>query len=277
MYGVGYGTLSVVVACLTAFLGSVLGLRCVARCVHHRPGYKPGWLMLGAGSLGCAVWMMHFIALSGSGVPGARVTFDTTRVLGSLAAAVLVVGLGLVAVGYWGGRAVALGFACLVTGVGVTVVHYAALSAMHVDGSFHYRTWGVVLSLLVAVGSTTVALWSAVTVRGFLSSVAAGLVMSVAIVGTHYAVLAAAGIQVQQGAAVAAGRSGPALLPLFIGPAFFLLLATAIVVLDPLLVLGQVDWDGEPPGARAVAAGDHVSEVHLTYPDGELSLAGDRA
>ncbi|MFF4934836.1 MHYT domain-containing protein [Streptomyces griseofuscus] len=275
MYGgIGYATISAVVACLMAFLGSALGLRCVVRCVHYRLGWKPSWLALGAGSLGCAVWMMHFIALSGSGVPGATVTFDTTRVLFSLVLAVLVAGLGLFAVGCWGDRPAVLGVAGPLIGLGVAAVHYAALTAMHVDGSFHYRTWGVVLSLLVAVGAATVALWSAVAVRGVLSSLTASLVMAVAIVGTHYTALTAAGIHVQQGAAVQAGRSGLALLPLLFGPALFLLLATGVVVFDPLLILGRVDWDGEPPRASAATAGDHISEVHLTCADGHLDHPG---
>jgi NO-binding membrane sensor protein with MHYT domain len=268
MHGVSYGTISAVAAYLMAFLGSALGLRCVVRSVHYRQGWKPGWLGLGAASMGCGIWMMHFIAMMNFDAPGATVTFDVTRTVLSLVVSVLVVGIGMFLVGYWGARPVVLGLSGTVTGLGVAAMHYLGMSAMYVNATVHYRTPMVVLSLVIAVGAATAALWSAVSIRKFFSSLVASLIMAGAISGMHYTAMAAVSVHVYPTAwaVTQPGRSAIALLPLMIGPGFYLLLATGIVLFDPLFLVGEAGWDLEPSTLAASPSENHVSDVYRTYP-----------
>ncbi|MER6462033.1 MHYT domain-containing protein [Streptomyces sp. NPDC001288] len=266
MHGVSYGTITAVAAYLMAFLGSALGLRCVVRSVHYPSGWKPGWLFLGAAAMGCGIWMMHFIAMLDFSAPGATVTFDVGRTVASLVVAVLVVGIGMLIVGHWGARPVVLGVSGAATGLGVAAMHYLGMSAMHINATVHYRTPMVVVSLVIAVGAATAALWSAVSIRGFFSSLVASLIMAVAISGMHYTAMAAISLHVYPTASVPPGKSAVALLPLLIGPGFYLLLATAIVLFDPLVLAGESDLDFEPYAPAPSLPENHISDVYRTYP-----------
>ncbi|MFQ3561116.1 MHYT domain-containing protein [Streptomyces gramineus] len=262
------GTISWMSAFLAALLGSALGLRCVVRSVRHRQGWRPGWLALGAASMGCGVWMTHFIAMADFHAPGATVTFDPERTVVSLMAAVLVVGIGMFVVGYRGARPVVLGVSGTVIGLGVAATHYLGMSAMHVNAAVHQRAPLVVLSLVIAVGAATAALWYAVSSRGLFSSLVASLVMAVAVMGTHFTATAAIVLRVHPMAAqaVQSGRNAVDVLPLLIAPGCFLLLATAIVLFDPLFLGGEADWSLEPPAPVPPPSENHVSDVYLTYP-----------
>src|ERR1044072_4905501 len=76
--GLSYGLVAPVAAYLTACLGSALGLRCTVRSLALDRSRKPGWLALGAVSIGCGIWSMHFIAMLGFQVSGAAISYDTT-------------------------------------------------------------------------------------------------------------------------------------------------------------------------------------------------------
>ncbi|MEU6285405.1 MHYT domain-containing protein [Streptomyces sp. NPDC047028] len=247
-------TVSMVAAYLAAFVGSALGLRCVVRSVHHREGWRPGWLVLGAAVTGCGIWMMHIIVLMGFSVPGAVITFDPDRVLLSLAVAVAVVAVGLFIVGYRGAGRVSLGVAGTVTGLGLAAVPYLGVGAMYVNGTVYYRPLLVVLSVLIAVAAATAALWSAVSIRGFLSSLGAGLFLAAAIAGMHYTALASVGVHVRKNLLPGPGEPALSMMSMLIGPGIFLLLATVFIVLDPLLILGEGEWDERTDTGSAPAA-----------------------
>ncbi|MEU6285284.1 MHYT domain-containing protein [Streptomyces sp. NPDC047028] len=271
--GFQYGAVTPVVAYLMAFLGSALGLRCVVRSVYYRRGRKPGWLALGAASLGCGIWMMHFVAMMGFGISGASLTYDVRLTMISLVAAVVVVGFGVFTVGYLGAGRVVLSFAGSVTGLGVAAMHYLGMAALQVDGSIQYALPVVVLSVVIAVVAATAALWAAVSVRGFGAALAASLVMAVAVTGMHYTAMGAVSVHLHTAPGhLAGGTSAVSMLPMLAGPALFLLVATGVVLFDPLLILGEGDWDngrvtpGATPPHRDSAAHPPTTEPR-TRPD----------
>ncbi|MET9734363.1 hypothetical protein ABZZ79_28110 [Streptomyces sp. NPDC006458] len=69
--------------------------------------------------------------------------------------------------------------------------------------------------------------------------------MGVAITGTYYSVMAAVTVEVHgvPGGTWAGDPASAQLFPTLLGPAVFLALASVIVLLDPLLVLGDGDWN----------------------------------
>ncbi len=137
---------------------------------------------------------MHFIAMIGFSVQGALVGYDTTRTLLSLAAAIVVVALGVFLVGYRGGSPMSLATAGTVTGLGVAAMHYLGMAAIHTTGTLHYDTLTVVLSVVIAVAAATAALWAAVSIHALWASLGASLIMGVAVTGMHYTGMAAVSV-----------------------------------------------------------------------------------
>ncbi|GAA3818556.1 MHYT domain-containing protein [Streptomyces phyllanthi] len=245
--GFGYGLLTPVAAFVMACLGGALGLRCVVRSVLDERSSRPGWLALGAVSIGCGIWTMHFIAMIGFRVEETPVRYDVSLTVLSLAVAVAVVGIGVFAVGYRGVTAGTLCTAGAVTGLGVAAMHYIGMAALQLSGSIRYDTPTVALSVVIAIVAATTALWAAVSIRGFLTSLGASLVMGVAVSGMHYTGMAAVSVHLHDTTGPRTGESPVSLLlPMLIGPVIFLVLAGAIVMLDP----PRIRSDKEPARPR---------------------------
>ncbi|WP_133917076.1 MHYT domain-containing protein [Streptomyces sp. NBC_00582] len=245
-----YGAVTPVSAYLMACLGAALGLRCTTRSLR-RPHRRAAWLALGAVSIGCGIWTMHFIAMIGFSVQGALVGYDPTKTLLSLVVAIVVVALGVFLVGHRGGSPVNLALAGTVTGLGVAAMHYLGMGAIHTNGTLHYDTPTVALSVAIAVAAATAALWAAVSIHKLWSSLGAALVMGVAVTGMHYTGMAAVSVHLTGTSAV--GQSSTNLLSFLLvmlaGPLAVLLIAAVIVMFDPDMMLGDDDWDHAAPAA----------------------------
>ena len=259
--GFRYGAVTPVAAYLMACLGGALGLRCVVRSLLNTQSWKAGWLALGAASIGCGIWTMHFIAMIGFHVEETRVRYDAATTVLSLVVAVAVVGVGVFIVGHRGTGGVTLAVAGAITGLGVAGMHYLGMAAMRLNGEVAYDPVGVALSVLIAVGAATAALWSAVTIRGFLTSLGASLVMGVAVTGMHYTGMAAVSVHVHDSTGGTWEGDSPTslLLPMLLGPVVFLLLAGVVVMFDPLLVLGERSPAPRPDASAADSAAPHRS------------------
>ncbi|MEU2914531.1 MHYT domain-containing protein [Streptomyces massasporeus] len=255
--GFRYGAVTPVAAYVMACLGGALGLRCIVRSLLDAQSWKTGWLALGAASIGCGIWTMHFIAMIGFHVEETRVRYDAATTVLSLVVAVVVVGVGVFIVGHRGTGGVTLAVAGAITGLGVAGMHYLGMAAMRLNGEVGYDPVGVALSVLIAVGAATAALWSAVTIRGFLTSLGASLVMGVAVSGMHYTGMAAVSVHVHDstGGTWAGDSPTSLMLPMLLGPVVFLLLAGVVVMFDPLLVLGERSPAPRPdtPAANSAA------------------------
>lgn len=251
-----YGLVTPIAAYLMACLGAVLALRCTTRSIGRGHGEKRfGWLALGAVSLGCGIWAMHFIAMIGFSVDGALVSYDAGRTVLSLGVCVAVVALGVFLVGYRGSGPVTLGTAGVLTGLGVAAMHYLGMTAMNTGGTVHYDTTVVVLSVVIAVVAATAALWAAVSISAVWATVGAGLVMGAAVSAMHYTGMAGVSVHVVQ--AQAAGQSSTSLLAFLLvmlaGPVAALILAAAIVMFDPEVVGGgRRDRTATGPSAPAL-------------------------
>ncbi|KOG31449.1 MHYT domain-containing protein [Streptomyces resistomycificus] len=254
--GFRYGLVTPVAAFVMACLGGALGLRCTVRTLLDPQSWKVGWLALGAASIGCGIWTMHFIAMIGFQVEETRIRYDAGLTVLSLAVAIVVVGIGVFIVGHRGTSTATLSVAGVITGLGVAAMHYLGMAAMHVNGEVRYDPLVVVLSVLIAIVAATAALWAAVTIRGFLTSLGASLIMGVAVSGMHYTAMAAVSVHVHgTGGGTWAGDSPTSLLlPMLVGPVIFLVLAGVVVMFDPLLVLGDGDRGRSAPVERPAPA-----------------------
>ncbi|MEV0210060.1 MHYT domain-containing protein [Streptomyces sp. NPDC050788] len=263
--GFRYGAVTPVAAYLTACLGGALGLRCIVRSLLNEQSWKAGWLAMGAAAIGSGIWTMHFIAMLGFQVAETGIRYDKGLTLLSLAVAILVVGIGVFIVGYRGAGKVTLAVAGAITGIGVAAMHYLGMAAVQVNGDIELSTVTVVLSVVIAIVAATAALWAAVSIRGFLPSLGASLVMGVAVSGMHYTAMAGVSVHVHgSGNGAWSGDSpGSLLFPMLVGPAVFLLLAGVVVMFDPLLVLGEGEWNSsgsKSPGGQRTSAAEEVQE-----------------
>ncbi|RII18461.1 hypothetical protein DSC45_11130 [Streptomyces sp. YIM 130001] len=245
--GFSYGLVTPVVAYLTACLGGALGLRCTARSLLVSSSWRPGWLALGAAAIGSGIWTMHFIAMMGFSVAETPISYDAPLTFASLAVAIVMVGIGIFIVGYRGATVMALFTGGTVTGLGVASMHYLGMAGMRLSGTLEYHTPTVALSVVIAMVAATAALWAAVQVRGWAWSLAASLVMGLAVTGMHYTGMAAMSVHLHESTSAVVGDSSADLLaPLMIGPLIFLLMAGAVVMFDPGMVTGRPDWNRTP-------------------------------
>ncbi|HEY9372264.1 MHYT domain-containing protein [Streptomyces sp.] len=250
--GFSYGLVTPVAAYLMACLGGALGLRCTTRSLRNGDSFKAGWLALGATSIGTGIWTMHFIAMMGFSVRQAPISYDRPLTFASLAVAIVMVGIGIFIVGYRGATPLALVTGGTITGLGVATMHYLGMAGMRLQGRVEYDTLTVALSVLIAVVAATSALWAAVSVHGFLASLGASLVMGLAVSGMHYTAMAAVRVHLHGTQPAGGGDTAASLLlPMLIGPGVFLVLAAVVVMFDPLLVMGEPDW--QKPSGRPTA------------------------
>ncbi|EGX60791.1 integral membrane protein [Streptomyces zinciresistens K42] len=238
--GFSYGLVTPVVAFLMACFGGALGLRCTARSMLVSGTWRPGWLALGSAAIGSGIWTMHFIAMMGFRVEEAPIHYDVPLTFASLAVAIVMVGVGIFIVGYKGARGAALFTGGTLTGLGIATMHYLGMAGMRLNGKLEYNTLTVGVSVAIAMAAATAALWSAGQVRGVLWTVGASLVMGLAVSGMHYTGMAALTVHVQGAQGATEGHSAASVLaPLMVGPLFLLVLAGAVVVLDPKMVMGK--------------------------------------
>ncbi|MFD9967908.1 MHYT domain-containing protein [Streptomyces sp. NPDC059011] len=255
--GFSHGLVTPVAAYLMACLGGVLGLRCTTRALRSGGAVRPGWLVLGAVSIGSGIWTMHFVAMTGFTVDGVPIGYDPVITFASLGVAVVMTAIGTFVVGHRGANTMALVTGGMITGLGIATVHYLGMAGMQLSGRIEYDTPTVALSVVIAVVASTAALWAAVSVRGFLPSLGAGLVMGVAVSGMHYTGMAAVTVHVHDTVSSPADGDSPLALlaPMLVGPVVFLVLAAVIVMSDPALLTGGPDIRHAPVVGRPAAVG----------------------
>ncbi|MEU4419380.1 MHYT domain-containing protein [Actinoplanes sp. NPDC024001] len=202
-----YGVYNPIAAYLLAFLGSFLGLLCAGRARDaHSRSRRNRWLVIAAFAIGGGgIWLMHFSAMLGFDVPDSPVRYDLARTLLSLVFAVLTVGLGLMIVGH-GARSTAKTLAAgTLTGTGVIAMHFTGMEGMRLPATIHYNPALVAASAVIAIAASTVALWFAMSVRGWLRISAAAAVMALAVCGMHYTGMAAMSIELDPNAPAPGG------------------------------------------------------------------------
>ncbi|WP_097976922.1 MHYT domain-containing protein [Streptomyces sp. gb14] len=234
-----YGAVTPVAAYLMACLGAALGLRCTTRAIR-RDTHRKGWLALGAVSIGCGIWTMHFIAMAGFTIDGMAVEYDSATTVLSLLVAIGVVAVGVFLVGHRGARTSVLVTAGIFTGLGVAIMHYLGMMAMHTSG-LQFSPVTVALSVLIAVAAATAALWAAVSVHGMWASLGASLIMGVAVTGMHYTGMAAVDLSHAGHSIDTQSTTGMLafLLVMLAGPLAALVVSAVIVVFDGEVLQGS--------------------------------------
>lgn len=183
--------LLVVLSVTIAIVASYTALDLAARVQASVGWARGGWLVSAALAMGGGVWSMHFVAMLAFNLP-LPMNYAPGLTILSLAIPVLMTGLGF-ALAEWGnGRALRLVLGGLLMGGGIAAMHYVGMAAMRVPAQLHYDRLLVVLSVLIAIGAATVALWMAFRNTRSFVKLGAALAMGFATSGMHYTAMAGA-------------------------------------------------------------------------------------
>ncbi|WEH38129.1 hypothetical protein OG233_00585 [Streptomyces sp. NBC_01218] len=229
-----FGWLTPVLSYAMASTGAALGLRCTVRALRTSGRSRRNWLLTAASALGTGIWTMHFVAMLGFGVTGTDIRYDVGPTLLSLVVAMVVVGIGVFAVGHGRNGARALLTGGLTTGLGVASMHYLGMAALRLHGEVHYDPVMVTVSVVIAVVAATAALWAALHIHTPGAVALASLVMGAAVSSMHYTGMLAVGVDVAPSAAPLPGATAMQFIfPLTVGLGSYLFLTSAFVALSP--------------------------------------------
>ncbi|MGP8000038.1 MAG: MHYT domain-containing protein [Streptosporangiaceae bacterium] len=234
-----YGPVTPVLGYVMSCLGCFLGLRCTTRARATRGAQRGRWLLLATVSIATTgIWVMHFVAMLGFTIPGQTITYNVPVTILSMVIAVLVVGTGLLIVGFGGSGRRPLLLGGIIIGFGVASMHYIGMAAMDMPDVVRYSTALVALSIVIAVVAGTAALWAALRLSTVWATLAASLIMGVAVSGMHYTGIAAMRVYASRGPGAMAGMRGGVsaqafLLPLIIGISLLAFILTVVISLSP--------------------------------------------
>jgi diguanylate cyclase len=172
-----------------AIQGSFVGLS-LARELDLAQGFRRRLILAGSAlTLATGVWSMHFVGMLAADFPSA-IDYLVLPTLISFLICVIVVGVGIYAAHAWRAPHLRIGVGAVAMGLGVSLMHYVGISAVHLAGPTWHEPGYVVAAVVVAIGASAFALWaldSRPTRSGlFLGAVALGLAIS----GMHYTAMA---------------------------------------------------------------------------------------
>src|SRR3984893_5627728 len=179
--------LSILVASLASYTALDLGGHVrVARGLARR-----AWLVAAAITMGGGIWSMHFIGMLAFVMP-VPVSYDIELTIFSLVVAIVVTGGGFYVISRRGASPLRLVLSGIFMGLGIVAMHYTGMAAMRGHAGLDYDRLFVALSVVIAIGASTAALWLAFQTTDLWQRLIAALVMGLAISGMHYTGMRAA-------------------------------------------------------------------------------------
>src|SRR6202166_984414 len=176
--------LSILVAAFASYTALDLGGRVAAtRGVAPRV-----WLVAAAIAMGGGIWSMHFIAMLAFNMP-VPMSYDIGLTALSLIVAIFVTGAGFYFINRQSAPPLFLVFSGIFMGLGIAAMHYIGMAAMREHAEISYDFLFVALSLVIAIGASTAALWLAFRTTDLGQKLVAAVVMGVAISGMHYSAM----------------------------------------------------------------------------------------
>jgi NO-binding membrane sensor protein with MHYT domain len=177
--------LSIAIAVQGAFVGLSL-----ASGLDRAEGFRRRLALAGSAlTLATGVWSMHFVGMLAANFPSA-IDYLVLPTLISFLICVIVVGAGVYVGHTEGSPAIRVGAGAVAMGLGISLMHYVGMSAVHLAGPTRQATPYVVASVAVSIGTSALALWAldkgATRGRLFLGA----LVLGFAISGMHYTAMA---------------------------------------------------------------------------------------
>src|SRR6267143_4946912 len=152
---------------------------------------RRAWLVAAAITMGGGIWSMHFVAMLAFIMP-IPMSYDIGLTTLSLVVAIVVTGGAFYVISRQGASPLRLVLSGIFMGLGIVAMHYTGMAAMRGHAELGYDRLFVALSVVVAIGASTAALWLAFRTTDLWQKLIAALVMGMAISGMHYTGMRAA-------------------------------------------------------------------------------------
>src|SRR5712664_1021238 len=176
---------------LVAFLASYTALDLGGRVGTARGLARRVWLVAAAITMGGGIWSMHFVAMLAFKMP-IPMSYDIGLTILSLVMAIVVTSGGFYVISRHKASPPHLVLSGVFMGLGIVAMHYIGMAAMRGQAELSYDRLFVALSLVIAIGASTAALWLAFRTTELWQKLAAAVVMGLAISGMHYTAMRAA-------------------------------------------------------------------------------------
>ncbi|HEY1469555.1 MAG TPA: MHYT domain-containing protein [Candidatus Acidoferrum sp.] len=191
-----YNCALVALSVLIAIIASYAALDLAARVTAANGRVRAVWLVGGAVAMGTGIWSMHYIGMLAYVLP-IPVAYHWPTVLFSLLAAVLASAVALYVVSRDKMRAIQALAGSALMGAGIAGMHYIGMDAMRLQAMCHYNSVLVILSIVLAVLISFIALWITFHFRDHTVGIdwhriAGAIAMGAAIPVMHYTGMAAA-------------------------------------------------------------------------------------
>jgi NO-binding membrane sensor protein with MHYT domain len=174
-------TLSILVAAFASYTALDLG----GHVATARRMARRAWLAGAAITMGGGIWAMHFVAMLAFYLP-IPMSYEIGLTALSLVVAILVTGGGFYVISRKSASPFHLVFGGIFMGVGIVAMHYTGMAAMRGHAALSHVPLYVALSVVVAIGASTAALWLAFRTADLWQKLGAAVVMGLAISGMHY-------------------------------------------------------------------------------------------
>ncbi len=179
-----------------AILASYAALDLSGRVTSAEGRIRVLWLSGGAVAMGIGIWAMHYIGMLAFHLP-VPVLYDWPTVLQSLLAAICASAEALLVVSRPKMGLFRAAVGSVIMGGGIAAMHYIGMAAMRLPAMCLYSSTLVILSVILGIAISFVALWLAFQFRGVTTSGgwrknASALVMGAAIPVMHYTGMTAA-------------------------------------------------------------------------------------
>lgn len=172
-----------------AIQGSFVGLS-IAGELDGASGFRRRLILAGASlTLATGVWAMHFVGMLAANLPSA-VDYLVLPTLLSFLICVIVVGLGFYAAHRPGPTLYRVGGGALAMGLGVSLMHYVGMSAVHLAGPTSQEPAYVGASIVVSIAASAFALLKLGTRPTRKQLFYGALGLGLAISGMHYTAMA---------------------------------------------------------------------------------------
>src|ERR1700680_3382624 len=155
-----YDPYLVLLSVLVAALASYTALDLLGRVTAARGLARPVWLAAAAITMGGGIWSMHFVAMLAFIMP-TPISYDIGLTTLSFVVAVFVTGGGFFVISRHSGSRLRLILSGVFMGLGIAAMHYTGMAAMRGHVDLRYDSTFVALSLIIAIGASTAALWLA--------------------------------------------------------------------------------------------------------------------
>lgn len=192
-YNITLVLLSYFIAVVAAYSALNLG----GRVTHSKGRAKTIWLISGACAMGVGIWSMHFVAMLALDMPF-TITYSIPIVIFSVVIAILASAVALFSISREVLTWKHIGIGGVFMGIGIASMHYTGMAAIRTEGHISYDLFFLILSIVVAIIVSMIALWLTYKLRNdsspkaFRRKLPSALVMGAAIAGMHYTGMLAA-------------------------------------------------------------------------------------